>query len=253
MIHIEALTFGYGRRTLFDGLELHLAPGSIAGLLGLNGAGKTSLLKLVAGALLPRSGRVEVFGRVPSKRQASHLAAVAFVPEDPWVPDLRPQAWVDQQAAFRPGFDRALFGRLTEEFQLEGDRSLSKQSFGQRKKYALAFALASGASTLLFDEPTDGLDIPAKVQFRRMLVEASRDDRVILVSTHQVRDLENLIDPVVIMDQGKVTFQLAVNELASELQKAGLGDLETLFTAAIQDPSRVTALTSRTAQGGVHA
>lgn len=249
MIRIEALAFGYGRRTLFDGLDLNLPAGTIAGLLGLNGSGKTSLLKLVAGALLPQAGEVEVFGRLPGQRLPSHLADVVFVPEDPWLPDLKPEVWLRQQVPFRPQFDLARFQKLTEEFELEGNRSLAKQSFGQRKKYALAFALASGASTLLLDEPTDGLDIPAKVQFRRLLVEASRDDRVILVSTHQVRDLENLMDPVIIMDRGRIPFVLPVNDLADAFQNAGLADLETLFTEAIQNPTRIAGLL----QEGTHA
>lgn len=249
MITMESVAYGYGRKPLFEGLDLTLAPGSIAGLLGLNGAGKTSLLKLIAGALLPASGRIDVAGEDPTRRRARFLASVVFVPEDPWAPRLKVCDWLDRQKAFRPAFDQPLYDRLAAEFELGGEDHLARLSFGQRKKHFLAFALASGATTLLLDEPTDGLDIPAKATFRRMLVEACRDDRIILVSTHQVRDLENLIDPVVIMHQGKVPFVLPVNELAPPLQAEGLADLETLFTAAIEDPGRIRRLVEGTLHG----
>jgi ABC-2 type transport system ATP-binding protein len=251
MIQLKSLTFGYGKTVLFDSLDLQLQPGSIAGLLGLNGAGKTSLLKLMAGALLPRQGNLSVFGRDPSRREAEHLAAVAFVPEDPWVPAQKPQAWLDSQVPFRPLFDKALFDQLRQDFALTEDKPLSKLSYGQRKKFCLAFALASGASTLLLDEPTNGLDIPAKVTFRKMLAAAAREDRIIVVSTHQVRDLENLIDPVLIMDKGKIPFVLPITELGESLQAQGLNDLETLFNVALTEPGRVAALTAR--QGEAHA
>ncbi|MEI8094125.1 MAG: ATP-binding cassette domain-containing protein [Spirochaetales bacterium] len=252
MIHLESLTFGYGKTVLFDKLDLKLPAGSIGGLLGLNGAGKTSLLKLIAGALLPQAGSMQVFGRNPARREAEHLAAVAFVPEDPWVPAQKPEAWLATQLPFRPAFDRALFDQLRRDFALTEDKPLSKLSYGQRKKFCLAFALASGANTLLLDEPTNGLDIPAKVTFRKMLAAAAREDRVILVSTHQVRDLENLIDPVLIMDQGKIPFVLPVTDLATELQAQGLGDLEALFNTALTEPGRLAALVGAI-QGVAHA
>ena len=252
MIQLDALTFGYGKTGLFDKLDLKLPAGTIGGLLGLNGAGKTSLLKLIAGALLPRGGSMRVFGRNPALREAEHLSSVAFVAEDPWVPALRPEAWLATQVPLRPAFDRPLFDQLRRDFVLTDDKPLSKLSYGQRKKFCLAFALASGAQTLLLDEPTNGLDIPAKVTFRKMLASAAREDRIILVSTHQVRDLENLIDPVLIMDQGKIPFVLPVTDLATELQAQGLGDLEALFSAALSEPARIAQLVAAH-QGVVHA
>ena len=248
MIQLESMTFGYGKSVLFDKMDLRLEPGSIAGLLGLNGAGKTSLLKLLAGALLPTGGRIETFGRNPAKREAVHLADVAFVPEDPWVPALTPKDWLASQLPFRPAFDRPLFDQMIQDFAVEGDKKLSKLSYGQRKKFLLAFALASGARTLLLDEPTNGLDIPSKMQFRKMLAAAAREDRIILVSTHQVRDLENLIDPILIMDKGKIPFVLPMTDLGHSLQAEGMNDLEVLFNTAITEPARLAALV-----GGTHA
>lgn len=225
MLQIQSMTFGYGKKPLFKDFDLTLEPGAIHGLLGLNGAGKTSLLKIAAGALRPTVGRVEAFGRDPAARGAASLADVAFVPEDPWFPALKPAAWVDRVAVFRPAFDRPRFEVLVDELGLDADKPVSKFSYGQRKKFALAAAIASGARLLLLDEPTNGLDIPSKTQFRRVLASAVGPDRIVVVSTHQVRDLENLIDPIVIVDKGQVAFAVSAAELDSRLRVERLSTL----------------------------
>ena len=278
MVKFEAVTFGYGKRPLFEGLDLVAEPGSTIGLLGLNGAGKTSLLKLAAGALFPAAGRVEVFGRESRKRAAALLADVAFVAEDPWAPPLSAEAWLSRYGVFRPAFDRELFFRLLEEFQVERNKNVAKLSYGQRKKFAVSAAMASGARAVLLDEPTNGLDIPAKVQFRRALALAATEDKVFVVSTHQARDLENLLDPVVVVHQGKILCSVPAATLAERFSAARLDslegrnvvyaerdalgwtallaesgngtDLELAFTAAIREPERFrAALTGSTLPG----
>mgnify|MGYP000881358267 CR=1 FL=1 len=264
MVRFDAVTFAYGARPLFEGLDLAMEAGSTVGLLGLNGAGKTSLLKLGAGALFPASGRVEVFGRDAGSRSAAFLADVCFVPEDPWGPALSPEKWQERYGAFRPAMDRDLFRSLLEEFAVDPGKSVARMSYGQRKKFAVAAALASGARTVFLDEPTNGLDIPSKAQFRRALAAASSPDRVIVVSTHQARDLENLLDPIVILHGGRIlcsfpasalSDKLSVERLSSPdghpviyaerdalgwtalLARPGNGaDLELAFTAAVSRP-----------------
>jgi ABC-2 type transport system ATP-binding protein len=232
MIDIHSLTFGYGRTQLFNALDLRLEGGRAYGLLGLNGAGKTSLLKLLAGALIPGSGEIAAFGRVPARREAAHLADVAFVPEDPWLPAITPSAWLSRYAVFRPAFDLERFEELRREFALVGagplvdEKPLSKLSYGQRKKFALAAALAGGARSVLLDEPTNGLDIPSKMQFRKALASSVSEERTIVVSTHQVRDLESLIDPILILDKGALAFELEAEEIAASLASARVPSLE---------------------------
>jgi len=236
MINMNAVTFGYGGRPLFEGLTLSLRPGTCYGLLGLNGAGKTSLLKLAAGALLPSAGSIEAFGREPGKRSAAHLADLCFVPEDPLAPEMTVDRWLDRIAVFRPAFDRQRFSTLLQEFGLDGKGKISAWSYGQRKKFALAGAIASGARLLLLDEPTNGLDIPGKTQFRRVLSSMLEADRVTVVSTHQVRDLENLMDPIVVVHQGHVVFEAAIDALAATLSSVRLPDLaDRPVVAARQD------------------
>ena len=226
MIEFRSMTFGYGKRPLFEGLDLTLEPGTVYGLLGLNGAGKTSLLKLAAGALRPTGGSISSFGREPGRREAELLADTCFVPEDPWLPPLKPAAWLSRYAVFRPAFDRERFAALVKELALDEDKLLTKYSYGQRKKFALAAAVASGAKVLLLDEPTNGLDIPSKAQFRRILAQAAEPGRVVVVSTHQVRDLESLIDPIVVVHGGRVLFSLDAAACAERLCAARLPSLE---------------------------
>lgn len=275
MVRIESLVFGYAAKPVIDGLGLRLERGRAYGLLGLNGAGKTSLLKLIAGALKPRSGSIEVWGRDPAKRGAAALADIAFVPEDPWLPSMTSETYLRRYAAFRPAFDYERFEELRRELEIVDPKPVSKLSYGQRKKFALAAALASGAGTILLDEPTNGLDIPSKMQFRRVLAASISEDRVILVSTHQVRDLESLFDPILIVDAGAIAFELEAEAVGSRLgstratslsglevvhaERDALGwnalvarrgagassmpaDVEMLFNAALAKPERLAAV-----------
>ena len=226
MITFQSMSFGYGKKPLFEGLDLDLEPGSIYGLLGLNGAGKTSFLKLAAGSLRPQGGEISVFGRDPSERSAEGLADIYFVPEDPWLPAIPPSAWIERYASFRPAFDKARFEKLLDELAIDREKILTKYSYGQRKKFALAAAIASGARSLLLDEPTNGLDIPSKAQLRRILAESAAPERIIVVSTHQVRDLENILDPVIVVHGGKVLFRFSSEELGEHLFTRHLSSLE---------------------------
>ena len=269
MVNFNAVTFGYGKKPLFQGLNLTAEPGTTVGLLGLNGAGKTSLLKLAAGALFPSAGTVSVFGRESRRRSPAHLADVVFVSEDPWVPPVSAELWLSRYGAFRPAMDGDGFLSMLEEFQVPRDKNAAKLSYGQRKKFCLAAAMASGARLVLLDEPTNGLDIPSKAQFRRALAAASSADRIFIVSTHQARDLESLLDPVVIVHEGSVLSSFPVSAVAERFsavrldaldgrpvvyaEKDALGwsallaeggggaDLETVFTAAIREPEKFRA------------
>ncbi len=245
MIEIQSMTFGYGKRPLFEGLDLRLEPGMVYGLLGLNGAGKTSLLKLLSGALKPGSGSIRAFGSEPWQRSVPFLADTVFVPEDPWLPALKPKAWLDRYAVFRPAFDQKRFSALSDEFALEPDKLLSKYSYGQRKKFALAAALSSGARLILLDEPTNGLDIPSKSQFRRALAVSAGGEQIILVSTHQVRDLERVIDPALILHGGKMLFSIGADEVAEKLGMARMGELDSRVVHAEKDSLGYSALVWR--------
>jgi ABC-2 type transport system ATP-binding protein len=211
------MAFGYKRQKLFDGLDLFLEPGNIYGLLGKNGAGKTTLLKLICGLRFPQAGVCRVLGYLPQNRPAGLLEDICLVGEDLHVPAVTPALFERLYAPFYPRFDHGVFVEHLREFEIDSSKRLTEMSYGQKKKFLLAFGLASRARLLLMDEPTNGLDIPSKSQFRKALARSTSGDQLVLISTHQVRDMENLIDPIIILDEGKVIFQQSMDEAARRL------------------------------------
>jgi ABC-2 type transport system ATP-binding protein len=216
MINIRHLDFGYRKALLFRDLNLEIKPGCIYGLLGKNGAGKTTLLKLLTGLRRPGAGNIEVLSHLPSRREASFLADIYIVPEDIHLPNLTANGYERAYAVFYPRFSSNLFDQYLEDLEIEPDIRSKNLSYGQQKKLLLAFGLAANTPLVLLDEPTNGLDIPSKSKFRKILASALTEDRTIIISTHQARDLENLIDPVIILDSGQIIFQ---QEMATITQK----------------------------------
>lgn len=235
MIEINDLEFGYGG-SLFRHLNLLLEPGNIYGLLGLNGAGKSTLLKLVAGLLFPRSGSIRALGREPARREPSFLSNVFMLPEEFNLPGLTGEEYARSLAPFYPRFDDERFERYRKELDLPRNTKLQGHSYGQKKKFLLSFGLASGTSLLVLDEPTNGLDIPSKGVFRRLVAEAATEDRVFIISTHQVKDVESLIDPIVILHEGRVLFNHSMTEITSRIRmshgpsRPDTSDPELLYT-----------------------
>lgn len=272
MISIESLSFSYGghdRKPLFRDLSLNIGHGGIYGLLGRNGTGKTTLLRLMSGQLFPHGGRCTVLDRDPADRAPELLRNVFFLPEEFRVPAITGHAYVSLYAPFYPGFDSSRFTTLAMELEVDLGQRLSTLSFGQKKKFLLAFALSTGCRMLFFDEPTNGLDIPSKRQFRRTVAASLAAGQVILISTHQVRDMENLIDPIIVLEKGRIVFFHGLDVVSRALAMSHepvppaddavyaeqtMGgytvlrrrrgdatpvDLELLFNAIIQAPERV--------------
>ncbi|TDW99167.1 ABC transporter ATP-binding protein [Dinghuibacter silviterrae] len=218
MIDIQNLHFGYKKGKVFNGLSLQLQPGHIYGLLGKNGTGKSTLLRNIAGLLFPDKGSVRVLGLDPSKRQPAFLNRIFLVPEEFYVPPVRPARFMEVLAPFYPHFNKEYYTRLLLEFEIPLERSLQQMSYGQKKKVLISLALASGAQVVLMDEPTNGLDIISKSQFRKVLAGTADEEKCIVISTHQVRDLENLIDRVTIIDEGKILFDQTLDNIQTHLQ-----------------------------------
>ena len=217
-IKIESLSFGYTKERLFSNLNLNLSGGNIYGLLGKNGAGKTTLLKLICGLRIPEDGACSVLGWEPRSRPAPLLEDIYFLPEEFYTPPISAELYRQIYAPFYPRFSTEMFREYVDEFDLQLKKRLSELSYGQKKKFLLAFGLSTRCRLVLLDEPTNGLDIPSKSQFRRLLTGAGDEDRIILISTHQVRDMENLIDPIIILDEGEIIFQQPMYEVSRRLQ-----------------------------------
>ena len=218
MLELKGLRFGYGREPLFRDTDLTLRPGAIYGLLGLNGAGKSTLLRLIAGLLFPASGRMRVLGHEPARRKPAFLSSLFMLPEELNVPGITDREYITVRAPFYPTFDRARMERHLEELEVPRGRKLTELSQGQKKKFLLSFGLATNAPLIMLDEPTNGLDIPSKGLFRRLVAEALEDDRTFVVSTHQVRDVETLIDAILVLHEGKVLFHGSVSEVSAGLR-----------------------------------
>ncbi|MEM8901946.1 MAG: ABC transporter ATP-binding protein [Bacteroidota bacterium] len=218
MIRIHQLSFGYKKKQrLFEQLMLKAPEGNIYGLLGKNGAGKTTLLKLITGLLHPKEGSIEVLGADPAKRQVNFLQDIFYIPEEFATPSLSLPQFEKAYSPFYPKFDPDQFQTYLKEFNIPIEQNMDKMSFGQKKKVMLSFGLASNSRLLILDEPTNGLDIPSKGQLRRVLANSISPERTFFISTHQVRDISNLIDPVIILDSGKVIFHETIENIMSKL------------------------------------
>ena len=232
MIDIQNITFAYKKKTpLFEDFSLSLVSGSIVGLLGKNGAGKTTLLKLISGLLPTQGGAINVNGFAPKERKPSFLADVSFIPEEFSLPSLSISAYVAALQPLYPNFDSEKLDNILTEFELQRCDKLHNISHGQRKKFLIAFALSCNSKVLILDEPTNGLDIPSKSLFRKVLVSSVTDEQIVLISTHQVKDIDSVIDTVVVLDKGKTIFNDSLENVSRDYRFEIVNDLQTAENA----------------------
>lgn len=219
MITIDKINFSYSRRkTIFKELSLELSGGHIYGLLGKNGAGKTTLLKVISGLCFPKQGDVKVMDMAVQKRLPAMLQEMYYLSEELYVPAVSIKNYIRVNAPFYPNFSVDQMYAYLKEFEIEDDTQLlTKLSHGQKKKVMICFALATNTKILLMDEPTNGLDIPSKSMFRKIMAMAADENRLFLISTHQVRDLHSLIDAVIILDNGEIVLVESVDSITDHL------------------------------------
>jgi ABC-2 type transport system ATP-binding protein len=218
MIKIENLSFCYYQNhPLFNQLNLTLPAGNIYGLLGKNGAGKSTLLKIISGLLFPKNGNIDVAGFLPKDRCPQFLREIYLITEEFNLPSLNMECFVRLYSPFYPRFNHSLCNDYIYEFRLPREQKLSAMSYGQKKNFLLCFGLATDCRLLILDEPTNGLDIPSKSHFRKIIANAVHEERSFIISTHQVRDMENLIDPIIILDEGKIIFFQDYEQISRKL------------------------------------
>ncbi|MCQ2973458.1 MAG: ATP-binding cassette domain-containing protein [Bacteroidales bacterium] len=217
MIEINELTFSYKKHNVFENLSITFEDGKIYGLLGLNGAGKSTLLYLMSGLLFPHKGSIKFNNYDMQKRNPNALADLFFVPEEFDLPNMKFETFVNLNSPFYPKFNRETFMRCLRGFEVDINCNLNKLSMGQKKKAFMCFALATNTSLLIMDEPTNGLDIPSKSQFRQVVSSCMDDNRTIIISTHQVRDVENLIDHISIINNSKLIFNEPISKITEKL------------------------------------
>ncbi len=217
MITIKKLGFSYGDLVVLKDISMNLEEGRIYGLLGENGVGKTTLLTLLAGLKKVEDGTLEIDGQKPFDRKPSFLSKIFYLPDE--VPTLRRKAidFAVDHGQYWTNFSVDKFMEIMKVFDTDQDQRMDQMSYGQLKKTMISFALACNTKYLFMDEPTNGLDIPSKAQFRKAVSKYTSDNSTLLISTHQARDLEAIIDPIIILDHRDVLLNASLDEIAQKL------------------------------------
>ncbi|MFC1853468.1 ATP-binding cassette domain-containing protein [candidate division CSSED10-310 bacterium] len=217
MIEIENLDFSYGNQPLFLNLTLRLEQGKIYGLLGKNGAGKTTLFKLLTGLLSPKKGSIRVGSFIPVHRQKAMYEDLFFYPEKTNLPEMKVNEFIKLYSPLYPQWSQEMCFSLLTSMEVPENYKLSQLSFGMLKKFYLIFALSTQCSCYLLDEPTSGLDIPSKKDFRQIVINQFNEDNTIIISSHQVKDFNQLLDEVIIIDKGRIIFKQSIENIESKL------------------------------------
>lgn len=219
MLEIKNLDFSYGRKKgeVLKDFSLSIQEGGIYGLLGPNGSGKSTLLNLIMGALTPKAGEV-IFDDLNTRRRLpATLSDMFIVPEEVTLPAISLEKFIELMSPFYPKFNREIIDKALKDFEIENTERLDSLSMGQKKKIYISFAMACNTKLLLMDEPTNGLDIPGKVTFRKLCAELMDDEKIFIISTHQVRDLDSMLDYILILNSQNICFEASVAQLQSSL------------------------------------
>ena len=217
MITIDNLAFSYGTLSVLENISMRIEPGSIYGLLGENGVGKTTLLTLLCGLKKPLTGKIDIDGYDPYDRKPGLLAELYYLPDEVAPVNASALAFAKETGVFWRNFELNKFIEVLHGFEVDENQRMNAMSAGQLKKTYISFALACNARYYFMDEPTNGLDIPSKTQFRKAITKYTSEESAIVISTHQVRDLENIIDPVIILDKRDVLLQAGIAEISEKL------------------------------------
>lgn len=219
MVQVENISFSYGNSkwNVLNDFSINFEKGRIYGLLGKNGVGKSTLLYLMAGLLTPKKGRVMFHDVDVRKRFPITLSDMFIIPEEFDLPAISLRKYVKNNSGFYPRFSSDDMANYLSQFNMTLDIDLGALSMGQKKKAFMSFALATNTSLLIMDEPTNGLDIPGKSQFRKLISMGMNDDRVIIISTHQVRDIDKILDHVIIMNDSNVLFNESIMNISTKL------------------------------------
>ena len=219
MIKVENLSFTYpkSKHMVLHDFSFSLEAGRVYGLLGRNGAGKSTLLYLMTGLLTPKKGKIVFHDINVRSRLPMTLQDMFLVPEEFELPSISLKKYIDLNAPFYPNFSKEDMYKYLHCFEMDMDVNLGALSMGQKKKVFMSFALATNTSLLLMDEPTNGLDIPGKSQFRKFMASGMTDDKTIVISTHQIRDIDKMLDSVMIMDESRILLNESITRICEKL------------------------------------
>ncbi len=217
MLTIKDLSFSYGSNAVLKNISMELRPGNIYGLLGENGVGKTTLLTLLCGLKKPLKGTIDIDGLKPFDRKPQLLSKIYYLADDVADISMMPGEFARSYGKFWDKFSMDTFNALAVILEIPLGNRMDKMSTGELKKTHICFALATGCEYIFMDEPTNGLDIPSKAQFRKALLQFTSEDSSVIISTHQVKDLESVIDPVIILDRQEVLLNASLAEISEKV------------------------------------
>ncbi|MFM7520690.1 MAG: ABC transporter ATP-binding protein [Planctomycetota bacterium] len=230
-VEVRGVTKRFGRNEVLRGIDLTVRPGCVHALLGENGAGKTTLMRLLVGFLRADGGAIRVLGVDPGREPFAVRRRIGYLADAPALYD-----WMTVQqvgwfcSAFHgPGYPQA-FVRWAEDFHLPPATRVRALSKGMRAKTALASVLAAEPPLLLLDEPTSGLDPVVRREFLQSMVDIAAEGRSVLISSHQVAEVERVADHVTIIHEGRIVIDGPLDDL-----KAG----HTLVSFTLRDPFAV--------------
>ena len=240
MLQIKDLTFSYSKKQapVLGNVNLTLEDGRIYGLLGLNGTGKSTMLYLISGLLRPTLGSISYNGEDVTRRLPSTLEDMFIVTEEYDLPAMSVEEYCRQNGQFYPHYSQELFDKCMAAFELTNTKTkLNKMSMGTKKKVYISFAIATQTKLLLMDEPTNGLDIPSKAQFRKAISLGMSDDRTVIISTHQVRDVDSILDHIVMIGRNEVLLNETIASIEQKLSFEERPAQESLDDALFSMPS----------------
>jgi ABC-2 type transport system ATP-binding protein len=216
LIEARRLCKKYGSRVALDHVDFTVASGRVVGLIGPNGAGKTSALRAILG-LTAYEGRLRVLGREPFRERASLMAEACFIADVAVLPAwLKVDQAIDFVAGVHPRFRRDRAVALLAKTQIAGKRRMRELSKGMKTQVHLALTMAIDAKLMVLDEPTLGLDILARRAFYEALMNDFMDKtRTILITTHQVEEVESLLTDVIFIDHGRIVLDSSLSDMAA--------------------------------------
>ena len=225
MIKVNQISYNYPTKwkntsaqdnSVFWNFSLTLEENKIYGLLGKNGTGKSTLLYLLAGLNKPRKGKVLIDDDIVTNHNPVTMSKIFIVTEEFELPNMSLSKYVKLNRPFYPDFSDEILEKCLNDFEIDDISDLGAISMGTKKKVYMSFALATNAKYLLMDEPTNGLDIESKSLFRKVIAQNMTDDRTMIISTHQVHDVENFIDHVLILGDKKMLMDKSIADIATE-------------------------------------
>lgn len=215
-IIIKKIELGYGSGdSVISDLSTKFTCGKIYGLLGLNGAGKTTLFKALSGLIRPIKGEINAFGFEPFRKNKEYLMRQMFVPITTKFPDMSVARFMETFDKFWPNFSISEFNTLMEQFQIDKTRKLPAMSTGEQKKCMVAFALSANTNLLMLDEPMTGLDIISRKKMLEAIVMSQKPDRILIISSNQVEEFENVYTDILILYGGKLLVNSSIDRISS--------------------------------------